>query len=452
MGPETEAPETEAPETGGMGMQGSFRATARAFWLIGAAGAWLLGASAAQASDAAPAIAYHYDGRLTVDAATGRIAAFWEIAVADEAETDATFLIRNTLEDIVVTGDIDGYSVEADGDFHAIAVDFAAADFAAADFAADGDARRVVEISYGGVVMPEPLENDINAIAPDRVELTVDSFWHPIDARFDRLLTSSVELAIDGAWRGVAPGSLTATQHGFRIENDRPALDISFTLARRFFVSDYDGFTVLDLREAPRAADALAAAARFCIDFLNTRFGAEDPLPEIKFAVHNRPSSGYNRKSLIALTDISDTPEDRLTQFICHELAHYWSEGGNFGTVENWLNESFAEYVGLLAMRDRYGEGAFLAQIESFRKQIDGEDLPPIWTPGATERRPYLVNYRKGPLALWRLEARIGRDSFAEFLRRYMTGRIGRTAALLEILGDVAGADAARWFAAQLAL
>src|SRR6056297_2162913 len=76
---------------------------------------------------------------------------------------------------------------------------------------------------------------------------------------------------------------------------------------------------------------------------------------------------------------------------------------------------------------------------------------PPIWTPNETGRRPYLVNYRKGPLVLAALEARIGREAFDQFMRRYMVERIPTTPDLLTVLEEVAGVEHRAWFEAQLA-
>jgi len=122
-------------------------------------------------------------------------------------------------------------------------------------------------------------------------------------------------------------------------------------------------------------------------------------------------------------------------------------------TVENWLNESFADYVAIMGMRDALGETVFEERLARYQRQIDNasSDLPPVWTPGLTARPPYLVAYRKGPLALSRAEALIGREAFARFIQAFMQARVSTTPHMLDVFEAVGGADARARFEAILA-
>ena len=73
---------------------------------------------------------------------------------------------------------------------------------------------------------------------------------------------------------------------------------------------------------------------------------------------------------------------------------------------------------------------------------IDGERAvgqPSIWTPDNLDRRPFEINYKKGPLALVRLEEPIGEETFDRLLVRYMTDPIDSTPDLLDALESEAG-------------
>lgn len=391
---------------------------------------------------------YHYEGEISLEPETGGLVADWSIFV-NQADGDAfSFLLNENISSVSVSGDDVERVLVAPGEG-------ALGGFTQVDVTlqpADGRIRRF-EMSYGGVLFDPADQSGINSISPDRVELTVDSFWMPFDARFSQRLTAELDIAAPGDWAvAVSTGEARLTEAGAWINNTAPQLDIAITMLTSARVSVAQGHQIIDTRPGERDVSELSQAAGFCTEHLNARYGAREPLPDASLVIHNRTESGYSRGTLIALTDVPDTVDDASLMFICHEFAHFWSQNGNAGGVENWLNESFAEYVSLIALREARGEAGASAMLARFQDQLDRAGAqPPIWSPQVTERRPYLVNYRKGPLALAALETRLGRELFAEFLRRYMVDRVATTPDLLDMLEDVAGAGHRAWFEAELA-
>ena len=399
-------------------------------------------------SVASPEPDYHYSGQVQIDDQSGRIRADWQITIYDESESEITFYLRDTLGDIEVTGpgitEVITEKQSGFGDFWAISVKLA-------DLSAESPGRqRTVQISYEGVLLPEPMENLINTIEPGRVELNVDSFWFPIDSRFSKILTAELAVHVGEGWQGVTTGNAIAIEDGFRLVNTDPRLDIAFTLSKSFYITRAEGFTVFDQRAAHDGTAQLIDTASRCRSFLNTRFGAEDPLPAGKLLITARKSSGYSRENYIVFTDISDTEPGPLMRFVCHEFAHYWSQGAKFDTVDNWLNEAFAEYIGLMAVREYLGQGAYDEMLASFGVQIAGLGLPRIWKVGDSERGQELVQYRKGPLVLARLERTIGRAAFLEFIQTYFKSPDKTTPGLLRVLAGVAGPQHAKSFEVML--
>jgi len=387
-------------------------------------------------------IVYHYNGDMEVDVETGFVDLNWRIDVLDDEATTITFLLGASLGNITVGGDVTSHQIAPQGPFQAIVLELGPQ---------TSNQPRIVELTYDGILFPEPPPNDINGISPDRVELTVDGFWLPLDATFRGFLTADLTVEVGAPWYGVANGNVERLPTGVRIVNDEASLDIAFTLAPSFRTTRLENFSLYDMRETAGGIDKLVSATSFCIDYLNGLYGAEEPLPYAHFVIHRRTESAYNRRSYITLTDITETDPDALTQFVCHELGHHWSVGANFNTVENWLNESFAEYAGNMALRERFGEDDFAARMVRYLGNIEGQDLPPIWIPGATARGPHLINYRAGPVALWNLESYLGRPTFQTFMTRYMTDGINTTPDLLAMLEDLAGREARDWFESRLA-
>ncbi|WP_300530024.1 M1 family aminopeptidase [Maricaulis sp.] len=390
---------------------------------------------------------FHYAGALEFNPDAGTLSADWHIDVL-EADLEAlTFLLNRNLGPVEIDGPdvVEVRRAEVEG-FNGTLASYTII----LRPAGDGRARRLA-VRYSGELLPEPLPYRINTLDAQKIELTVDSFWMPFDQRFNSLVTADFDIRIDGAWSGVAMQSLQRTADGFRLVQDRPALDIAFTLMSRFRLQQTEAYRIYDLREGEQDLTALIDALDFCTGYLNNLAGPAGPLPSAGITVTGRDGGGYSRATLIALTDISDTSPERLTQFICHELAHYWSRG-NPMTVENWLNEGFADHIANMALRAAHGEAAYEARLGEYRERLANSDdaLPPIWRPGQTERPPYLVAYRKAPVLLAELEDAVGRDAFARFIARMMREETATTPAMLDALQAEAGVEARTRFEARL--
>ena len=398
-------------------------------------------------SIAGTAADYHYQGKLKIEPVTGYVDASWLITVNNPDTAKRTFYLRDTLNKPTISGDaVTESAIEKVSGF---------ADFWALHITLESPpAGKPLQfhIHYDGVLLPTPLPNKINSITPDVVELNVDSFWFPIDASFSKLLSADLTIDINGNWQGISTGQVTTTSDQVTIHNADPRLDIAFTLARNPRVTSTDNFTIFDLRPEAKGVDALTQQANACTQELNTLFGNQNRLPTGKLVVTERAESGYARENYIVLTDIGKSSPKALTLFLCHEFAHFWASGADFTGVENWLNEALAEYSALLAVRTIFDENAYDDFLQKFEKQIAGEPLPPIWQEGITARGPYLVLYRKGPLALAAFEKKYGHEQTTEIIRQFFNQSTKTTPALLDIVGDVSGEEAARYFKELLAL
>ena len=390
--------------------------------------------------------AYHYSGEINFEPEHGNIDVQWTISVHDPKATHLTYVLRSSLGKVQATGDaIDSVAVgasESGDDFQQIAITLKPS---------TKNELRSFDLSYSGVLLPTPMGNRINQISKDSIELNVDSFWLPMDSRFNQLLTVDLQIGISSDWQAVGAGDIATTENGYQLTNTKPSIDIAFALAKNFVVTKLSGFTLYDVRQNKFGIDKLSSAADFCVTELNQRYGQSGSLSDISFTINDRPESGYARGNYIALTDISEAQPENLTQFVCHEIAHNWSGYGKFDTEENWLNEGFAEYVGLMMLRKRFGDDAFKARLEQFRAQIEGKSLGPIWTPELTARPDYLVSYRKAPLVLQELEKRIGSEPFDRFVTAYMTSRTSTTESLLENLTQHTDKSNVEWFVNLLA-
>lgn len=401
----------------------------------------------------APAARFHYDGEMVITPASGHVALDWTIRVQEDDIEAVTFLLSPSFQDVRITGDdVAGVTAGELETFSGPVPAYTVALHPGGN--ADG---RQISIGYAGILLPEPMETRINTVEAGKVELTVDSFWMPFDTRFTSLVTADIEIELAGedlaGWSGVGIETLVPAGGGFYLEQTRPALDVAFTLTSRSERIEADGYVIHDMRAEPGAGiDAVSGALGFCTGYLNALAGPGGPLPHAAVTVNDRSEAGYSRGTLIALTDIADEDPVSLYQFICHELAHYWSRG-NALTVENWLNEGIADTMANMAVRDAFGEDAYEARLEAYRSAVEAspDGRGAVWTPAHQERPPYVIMYRKAPLVMARLEARVGRDMFARIMRAYAVEAVATTPALLELVEREVGADARAGFEAMLA-
>ncbi|GLQ24119.1 hypothetical protein GCM10007853_19930 [Algimonas ampicilliniresistens] len=388
-----------------------------------------------------------YIGSVEFFPEAGALSAGWTVRIAEDDLDEISFALSSAFGTASVAGaDVVDVTTELDERFGG-AVRTYRIDLAPSVNGAD----RIVKFAYGGPLFPEELPLPINTLDSDKIELTVDSFWFPFDARFDSDLTARVQVRLAGEWSAVGVGSVVSTPKGFHFVQAEPALDIAFSLLSNSEVVKADDYVIHDARSEPGTKlEELTGALEFCTAYLNGLAGPAGPLPQASIIVTDRPEGGYSRGTLIALTDIEDDDEEYLLQFICHELAHYWSKA-NAGGPENWINEGLADYLANMGVRNALGETVFDARMARYAEQIEGHDLPPIWAAELTERPPYLIMYRAAPVALQHLEERMGRATFTAFMQRIMTDRVRTTPALLALLEEMAGAEIRTWFETRLA-
>lgn len=154
-----------------------------------------------------------------------------------------------------------------------------------------------------------------------------------------------------------------------------------------------------------------------------------------------KEGGGYCRPGLIVLTPTDNSIDEvRYFKFIAHELAHlWWFNMQNANTWEDWLNESFAEYSALRALRDYYGEDEFNCWIDVYKQQT--KNLPPIKNLDRGHEKAFEVLYMKGPVALNALENSIGKKKFEELLNKTYQNNVDTTNKFLDILSELTNPD-----------
>ena len=383
-----------------------------------------------------------YAGDVKIDPASGVIEAEFQIDLPRAGDNVAFLLSSAFVIDAIDGPDVRAYDSE-------VMAPGAAWDRVTVQLKSGRESPRTqLRFAYSG--SPTMPENGINQISPDWIELSVDSAWHPIIETLDQQLVVDLRVNAPGGeqWSFVGSGNAQRTPGGWRYTNDVLQADIAFVLAQDLSHTHKNGFTVFHRSENPNDIETVLSAAVACREYLDAHYGAKRRLPDGAFVVPDRETGGYARKNFIALTRIAGRNEVQLTEFLCHELAHFWSSGAEPLTVENWLNESFAVFMAALAVREMFGVESFTKLVEDWRNR--SREQGSIWTIGNQKRRSYEVNYKKGPLALNRLMQRIGHNAMGRLLVEYANRPVNTTPDLLEALEYVTDPGVRRWFTAVL--
>ncbi|MFP5287219.1 MAG: hypothetical protein ACLGI9_15880, partial [Thermoanaerobaculia bacterium] len=264
---------------------------------------------------------------------------------------------------------------------------------------------------------------------------------------FDREMTGVLRLALPRDWKAAGSGAVSFEDGFHVIRNTVPQIDVAFVAAPSLERRLSEDFTVYHREADAGTVPALLNAAQACAAWLDARYGQSDPLPRGTLDLAARPGPGYARKNYIVLSQ-ETRDAVRMHDFLCHELAHYWTSSAGPFTPDHWMTEAFAEYVAARSVRERFGQ----AEFESIVKEWSQVGLQgPVWTPDGTQRASGAAMYRRAPHLLSLLEEKIGTERFERLLAAYMTERIRTTPELLDRLREIAGEEAELWFREELA-
>lgn len=304
-----------------------------------------------------------------------------------------------------------------------------------------------IALSYcGRPVMPG---DGINRIEPAWVELGLDSQWFPVVSTFAQAMIGVVRIRLPESWSVVGSGDVSFENERHVLRTRVEQIDLAFIASPSLQRARSSKVEVHHRTMPSEAVQTVLRVAATCVDDLNARFGARAPFPEARLVLAERDGPGYARKNYIVLSTVNADAVDALQQFVCHEVAHFWTRSPGSFSPDHWMSEAFAEYAAAMVVRDRHGADAF-ARLRA-RWDDTGSGTSPVWTPTSTQRPSYQLMYRRAPALLAQLEDRLGTERFAQLIVRYMVEGVTSTAVLLELVAEIGGADTAAWLREALA-
>ncbi|GIF68699.1 aminopeptidase [Asanoa ishikariensis] len=220
-------------------------------------------------------------------------------------------------------------------------------------------------------------------------------------------------------------------------------------------------------------AEEIFEITRQCLDKFHELFGYRYPfgkyeqafVPEFNAGAMENPGLVVIRDEYVFRSAVTDSERELRAITIAHEMAHMWF--GDLVTMrwwdDLWLNESFAEYMGIRvtaeATRFRTAWTSFGMRRKAWGYETDQRpSTHPVAPTSVPNSADALVNfdgisYAKGASALRQLVAWVGDEAFLAGIRaHFQTHAFGNAtlADLLAALTSASGRDLSAWAAVWL--
>jgi aminopeptidase N len=315
-----------------------------------------------------------------------------------------------------------------------------------------------LHFEYSGVIDAWPPWS-ANVITQGWTEMGLYLPWYPYNYDESGPFTFDVNVITDAKYQVRGFGLAERTDRGWHLKWNHPTNDIVLVASRDLETKRIrTGSHTLQVHYTSiedSVAESVAEQALSVLDAYEDWFGAVD-LTELGLVESKRElGGGYARPGLIVLSDLTELTEPErhadFLRFLGHEIGHLWWRGALTSGWEDWLNESFAEYSALLLLRNQFGEDEFQTRLAQKRGMIDG--TAPIWgfergnTSTAQQRSEVeTILYSKGPLLLHELAERVGRSAFLDWCHALVDREIRTTDGALALLREQEGAETGQWF------
>jgi len=312
-----------------------------------------------------------------------------------------------------------------------------------------------IGLHYAGrVVIADPWGT--NRISTDWIELGMYTPWFPYSTDIPEL-TYRISLAIGEDYIVAGKGKTVKSGDKWEITNTIPDNDMIITAARDFKTRETKrNGAALTVAYVPALADStvndILGSGMWILNDYENRFGPAETGRVSLVVAPRTTGGGYARKGFVVLSSFTDEgyAESRAGnfRFVAHEFSHLWWRNAPADSWEDWLNESFAEYSALSAVRARFGQEEFEKRLADKAREMD--KLPSIRGLDRGSETAYRALYDKGCVLLFDLEKETGHEKFQTLLAGLVTEKVSSTDRFLQMLGDIAGAETAAWFNEKL--
>ena len=290
---------------------------------------------------------------------------------------------------------------------------------------------------------------EVNRVTPSWVELGFYAPWFPYCPELKQFCYD-VRVHIDPSYEVIGLGEVKQLGEGlWHISQKQPSMDMVVMASNRLcrLSGAESGLKVeLDYVDvATWVVEDIFRKGLQALKWYSEWFGVT-PSVDMRIVIAPRTEGGgYARTGFVLLPHI-DTESYKGQEVIyfsnlAHECAHLWWANAPVNSWEDWLNESFAEYSALMAVRELFGKESFQNIIAKQIKRSEG--MPPIKGIKRDDEKAFTVLYDKGSLVLYGLEQMVGKETFLKLLKQTSMKRVSSTEQFLQLVAREVGSKVA---------
>lgn len=290
------------------------------------------------------------------------------------------------------------------------------------------------------------------------MELGIYTPWFPVTEKLgDALFKANV--SIDPEYTVVSSGTISRTNDEWSIVQSKPEGTCTIIASNKFnCVKQKLNQLAMNVyyvdSELKKEASKIGSLSKWIVENYATQFGVTDSNDFSIVIAPREDGGGYCRQGLVVIMPGDSMKTDslggeiKIFRHIAHELAHLWWTKADSTSWEDWLNESFAEYSSLMAVRDKYGKDEFVKLINEYKERA--KNLPAIKGIDRGNKRAFEVLYIKGSVLLNELESEVGRERFLRLLQLLHVNEVDTTCKFLKQLLNLTNQDTVDNFSKKL--
>ena len=280
------------------------------------------------------------------------------------------------------------------------------------------------------------IENPTFIYNPHWIELSFYTGWFPVNLS-SKNYAYTLDFEIPENYKIISSGKITRDGNHIHIVNNNNEFDIPVVLSDEFQIFGTKNRKVqfYGTQLQPNTIADIQSVSENIYTFYEKRFGDCNSSSLIVAVNPFNHSMSYSRKGFISLS-FNHKFSDASKRILAHEIGHLWWKNAPFGTWEEWLGESFAEYSSLIWAEQNMHEKDFKVLIAKYKNKY--ETMPKISEVKSLDDPNWNdVIYLKGAYMLYQLNKNIGDKKMNLFLRKTNQMKISNTKDLLNLLKTV---------------
>lgn len=304
-----------------------------------------------------------------------------------------------------------------------------------------------IRISYTAQL--DSLDTWMASCEEDFVQLSMYMAWFPCNP-YGSLFTGEVMFGLDAGYQLTASGNVSREGDQWLIRQPWPSFDFEIIASPRLKrLTKNTGRKQIEidyLTMGHQDLDSLATACNEIVALYSKIFRTEPDMDELKIVLSPLNIGGISRRNFVVTG--ANQYSEFLFALLAHEIGHLWWHNAPSNSWLDWMNESFAEYSKLQALRKHYGEQVFQDYLAAYREQ--SYRTCPIRGLDREVANANVIFYQKGAIILCDLQAAVGDARFYKWLNTLIKKRVADHEQLMRVTSSVLKRPWADWLESRL--